>query len=579
MPKDTRQVAIYKINTNTDNMCNLRDAVENIKHKNGYNFSELPIKSSEFQNYTALILSIRKSFCVHWISFLNKILVTPLSSTNEVNQSALLLLEHKTTHNIYAATFGILGYHAIEDYIVEDFGIDILSRLVSPGTIQCKSTKAQSLVGTKQGETSIYRDFHSLEEMIDDFGKIFQELTTAIPNDKLEKFGIKQKENSNRHKFCIAKDSFKINSSIQVKDIEKILDGCEWALTQNPSPINAVKLLTKKKDEHIITQLNKLSAQQVLRTFHRENGSWNFDLCHKDYDKYLIAAQSDIRGIYSQTYEDGPLIKIQDLFACIQTDNPNLDFTEESIQTFIEKTAIRTCNEDGQVLTNGTIKNHLFDEEKFDGKKFFLLNGSWYQLENTFLTDLNNRLTYLLKSYYLTNNDFLLPWNSPNDETTYINSHQQNNNTIIIHPNTVEHIELCDMMHWDDNNLYLYFIKQGFGNEIRSLSSQVLLSATKILRETKSEFVYLKKVHQKLTTMTLTTLSEQEFLNLFKKNITVVFAFTDRKNSVTRDLQTNPEAFNSNIAKYSTLKLIAEMRNLDPITLKIYQIPKLISLL
>ncbi len=573
MSKDTRQVAIYKINTNTGNMRNLSSLAEKIKHKNGYNFSELSIKSSEFQNYTAIMLLIRKPLSINWISFLNKILDTPLSSTREINQSALLLLEHKITHNIYATTFGLLGYHVIHDYIVGDFGIDILSRLVSPRAIQCKSTKAQSLVGTKQGETSIYRDFHLLEEMIDDFGKIFQELTTAIPNDKLEKFGIKQKENSNRHKFCIAKDSFRINSSIQAKDIEKILDGCEWAFTQNPSPINAVKLLTKKTDEHIITQLNKLSAQQVLRTFHRETGSWNFDLCHKEYDKYLVAAQSDIQGIYSQTYEEGPLIKIQDLFACIQTDNPDLDFTDESIQNFIEKTVIRTCNEDGQELTKGTIKTHLFDEEEIDGKKFFLLNGSWYQLENSFLTDLNNRLTYLLKSYYLTNNDFLLPWNSSNDETTYIKLHRQINNTIIIHPNTVEHIELCDMMHWDNNNLYLYFIKRGFGNEIRSLSSQVLLSATKIFRETKSEFIYLKKVHQKLTDQALTRISEQEFLNLFKKNITVVFAFTDSKDSVTRNLRTNPEAFNSNIAKYSTLKLITEIRNLDPITLKIYQIP------
>ena len=186
MSKDTRQVAIYKINTNTDNMRNLRALAEKIKHRNGYNFSELSIKSSEFPNYTVIMLLIKKPLSINWISFLNKILDTPLSSTRELNQSALLLLEHKITHNIYATTFGLLGYHVIHDYIVGDFGIDILSRLVSPRAIQCKSTKAQSLVGTKQGETSIYRDFHLLEEMIDDFGKIFQELTTAIPIDKLE---------------------------------------------------------------------------------------------------------------------------------------------------------------------------------------------------------------------------------------------------------------------------------------------------------------------------------------------------------------------------------------------------------
>ena len=573
MSKDTRQVAIYKINTHANNMLNLNAVVEKIKLKNGYNFIDAPISTAGFQNYTAIALYIQKPLFINWISFLNTILLTPISSTSELNHSALLLLEHKNTHNIYAITFGVLGYHTIQDYIVEDFGIDILSHLVAPQEIQCKSTKAQSLVGTKQGETAIYRDFHLLEEMIDDFGKIFQELTTFIPKEKLELFGIKSKENSKRPKFCIAKDSFKINASIQAKDIEKILDGCEWALTQPRHAINAVKILNKKRETALITKLNKQCAGNIFKTFHHKDGCWNFDLCHKEYEKYLVAAQSEIQGRYSQKYEEGPLIKIQDLFDCLKKDYPELDFTEEEILSFMENTKIIAQDEDGRMLTTGTIKKHLFDEEKMDNKTFFLLNGSWYQLDNSFLDDLNNRLKYLLQNYFLFNNDFLLPWNSSENESAYINAHKQQDHTIIIHPHTVEHIELCDMIHWDNDNLYLYFIKQGFGNEIRSLSSQVLLSATKVLRETKSGFDYLKKVHQTLTDMNLTLLSEQDFLNLFQKNIIVVFAFTDKNKSTPRNLKTNPKDFNSNIAKYSTLKLISEMRNLDPIKLKIYQIP------
>lgn len=574
MPKDKRQVAIYKINTHTNGTSTLNALTENIKQKNGYHFTDLPVNPSKFQDYTAIALRLKKPFSTNWFSFLNTILVTPISVEREMNDSALLLLEHKITRNIYAATFGILGYYAIQEYIVEDFGIDILSHLVSPKEIQCKSTKAQSLVGTKQGETSVYRDFHLLEEMIDDFGKIFQELTTSIPKNKLEQFGIKTKEDSKRPKFCIAKDSFKINSSIQATDIEKILNGCEWALTQTQYPINAVKILANKKDKDIITKLNKQCIQNILKTFHQEEGHWNFDLCHKQYEKYLIAARTDICGTYSQEYEDGPLLKIQDLFNCLKKETPELDFTEETMQVFIEETKIITRDDEDHELTNDNIKKHLFDEEEIDNKKFFLLNGSWYQLEDSFLQDLNSRLKHLLQSYSLANDKFLLPWNSSSDEKAYINSHRQQNDSIIIHPHTVEHIELCDMMHWDNDNLYLYFIKQGFGNETRSLSSQVLLSASKIFREIKSEFDYLKKVYNKLTNLNRTSLSEVDFLKLFKKNIIVVFAFTDTSQFAgTRELKTNPDKFNSNIAKYSTLKLISELRNLDSITLKIHQIP------
>ena len=126
------------------------------------------------------------------------------------------------------------------------------------------------------------------------------------------------------------------------------------------------------------------------------------------------------------------------------------------------------------------------------------------------------------------------------------------------------------MMHWDDKDLYLYFIKQGFGNEIRSLASQVYISAKLIVNAQKNNSQYLSEVYKMLIDNNLTSLSEKAFLDLFTKNINLVFAFYDKTGG--RILAKEPDRFHSNIAKYSTLNIIKDMKNFDSVSLKIAQI-------
>ena len=44
-------------------------------------------------------------------------------------------------------------------------------------------------------------------------------------------------------------------------------------------------------------------------------------------------------------------------------------------------------------------------------------------------------------------------------------------------------LELCDIMYYDDNNLYLIHVKYGFQSKIRELTNQITISARR-LRET-----------------------------------------------------------------------------------------------
>ena len=576
MSKDKKQISVYKINLEHKifEQCsnNLQKLIEKIKENKKYHFQDLQVQSEKFINYTTFAIYIINNQHISWGNFLNSILSKPKDWDCGKNYSAILLLENKNSHNIYAITFGSVGYFLIKEFIQDSFGIDILSRLQQPNNFACKTTKSQSLVGAKQGEISVYRDFHNLEETLDDFGKIFQELMIALNENQLNKFGITLQEGiKKKQKNCLVKDSFKINSAIESKTIEKILDGCEWALMQHPYPINAIRMLNEKKDKELIAKLNSACYVSMHKLFNNDEDSWSFDICHKDYDKYFHSDNYQLRGVV-QLQQEGLITTLRELFEQLKKTYPTINPNAEELGNIIEKSYLNTFNDAGELQTSDTIKKHLFHEEKIDGYSFFLLNGIWYRLEKTFLDDLNKRIISSLPNYNFNDSLFLIPWNNSGNETNYILQYKNLDNTIIIHPNTVRNIELCDMMHWNERNLYLYFIKQGFGNEIRSLSSQILVSAKLIFDEKKTHTNYLNELFEKLYNIKATELSKDVFLKLFDKKIIFVFAFYDNKKATKRILSIAPEKFNSNIAKYSMLNLIKDMKNFDNLSLEITQI-------
>ena len=406
--------------------------------------------------------------------------------------------------------------------------------------------------------------------MLDDFGKIFQELMVSLDETVLSHFGILFNENAKKRiKHCLVKDSFKINSAIQAKDIESVLDGCEWAGSQPKFPLNAVKALNRKHDQALIKKLDSQCYDSLLKLFNTEPNAWKCDLCHKEYDRYFASHRFQINGEVN-FQDEGILIKMEDFFDRLKQQKPNWHPTAKELGNIIEHSKLSTFDEDGNKLTNASIKKHLFDEQSINEQRFFLLNGTWYCLEKSFLEDLDRKLKASLPKYSNTDNSFPHAWNQASNEGSFIGTHAGCNNTIIIHPHTIKNIELCDMMHWNDKDLYLYFIKQGFGNEIRSLASQVYISAKLIVNAQKNNAQYLSEVYKMLVDNNLTSLSEKAFLDLFTRNINLVFAFYDKTGG--RVLAKEPDRFHSNIAKYSTLNIIKDMKNFDSVSLKIEQI-------
>jgi len=148
-------------------------------------------------------------------------------------------------------------------------------------------------------------------------------------------------------------------------------------------------------------------------------------------------------------------------------------------------------------------------------------------------------------------------------------------NTLTFDLITPLNIEVCDILRWDKDNIYLYHVKKGFDNSMRDLCGQISIAARKVLEDSKNTFAFLGSLYDALAASKGTSnyykkarkelgkLSRADFIKLFQeREIVFVLAVQDRAKAV-RTLEKNMADFESNIAKFSLNELTQKMRNLD----------------
>ena len=218
---------------------------------------------------------------------------------------------------------------------------------------------------------------------------------------------------------------------------------------------------------------------------------------------------------------------------------------------------IRICSydSDDRTIIDDTLMNHLNGELKIGKKSYFILDGLWLELKDSFIEKLNNECKNTLNKYF--KGDILTDkWpqnNAGYKEDNFIAEMCKQGNRYQIHPCvTVENIELCDVIEIKDNITYLYFIKDGFDHCIRDLTSQALISCRRLteLRKSGEKNMlenYFEKIQRKYPNFSL---DKNDFIQAFLTNqLTIVVAFRPRNSAKT--VRNEPEKRNSNIAKYS----------------------------
>lgn len=232
---------------------------------------------------------------------------------------------------------------------------------------------------------------------------------------------------------------------------------------------------------------------------------------------------------------------------------------------------------DKKEVTYDYFYNHIVTELELGNHKYFKIDNEWFELENNYLTQLkeeaiNNYSLYELKK------DILNAWEN-GDEDTYNLSHK-GANYYVFDKKFSDNIELCDIMFIDNNEIFLVHVKDGFNTHMRSLYSQILISAQRLWNDINNVqgSSYLKdvilKYNKKNPTKPLDFDYTLELINKKKAKITFVMAYRNQsfKNE---DAIGKIKKSTSNIAIFSIVQTVREILNYQRFELKIIDISQI----
>jgi len=580
------QIAINRIATDIS-LADLTSSLEKKKYK----LQEL--NKSKISGFDLKLYYQNNKSTPKWKGFLNP-LVKPeqaiLKDMQGRDERFILLLQNASNQKIYAVTGGF-GFTAIQDYIDDNFGMDVFSRLITKEEKILKSSKERSVVGGIIGTAKYFRNNFTLFEN-DGFGKIYKEVTADLKKEILvKKLGFTADE-INKESVCIAKSTFKINKTINFDQLIKIITGCEDIIANEEAiVINSVERLQKKRHQALIQKLlNELLKQLWDR--YQGIGEFDFDLCAGDFEDYLSADTYVItKGTSPKNFfgEDDlgfeeTLANVDVLFERLKQSGKG-PANEEAFIKLMYSLRIRSFDENGAELTDGNLLDHVFGDVEIvaakNTKRYFYIDGVWYEIKQSFIDGLNVACGAFLNKHYV--DGLNEKWNPAEIENQYNRKYIGTPNAIVLDKVTTENIELCDIMKWDDNNLYLYHVKVGFTNTTRDLCEQISIASRRLQADLSSDRSFIKKVYLSLQNKSDSTdeyfksagaqtkqYTEEFFLDLFKKTPIFVLAVADAGGSE-RKLRTEIANFRSNIAKFSLEKLFRDMRGFD-IELKATQI-------
>lgn len=523
-----------------------------------------------------------------WRNFFAEILneKSPMLQSKKQEESFMVFIYNED--NIYSITGGF-AFHRIESYLDSLFGIKILSGLIDRNTKKIKGVSERNVSKSIMATTKMFRVDYSISED-EDFGKIYKEIVAQLDNKILEeKLGFKKNEIKKVQ--CIAKTYFKITKSIDIERVYEIISKIDHIMSQDINDLNKVNILNSrnKKDKYMIESLEQILVDKLYKDYIEED-IFCYDICDNDYQSFLLSGNYALK--YNNFVVELESYDKEDIVNGITAISiqKGIDLTDKrNFNKLIQNIRIISYEEDiEEESTNSKLIKSISSEVEKDGKKYFIMEGTWFKITEDYVSELNTKLKQGMTDK-INNNLIKNVWRKKidkDDETQqtkqmYITETKfmeenfvEDKNVIISHTKLIDNIEFADLIKIDDTNnkVYLIHIKRGFDASVRDLSYQMIFSY-KILQSAKQKADYekIEKLYDQLEENEKRKIDKKGFVELFKKyEIVYVFSFNDETRRK-RNIKENLEMFESNIAKGVLLDLI-KIYNTENIKFEIVQI-------
>lgn len=499
-----------------------------------------------------------------WIDFFS----TKLTQSHNFKKSHFSFVLFVITETDIFATIGGSGIRVITRYLNERFGIDLYEKFGNPITDKVISYTVRSITGISSEKKETLNAGTSVNQMIG-LTDIPTKLTIPIQQEILDTFFSYLNIDVNVN-FLEVGSYFHIKKKISFEELHEVIKNIE--IISSSQIINSISSFVKLKKN--ISLIEELDNKLVDRIFDEINYYANPAIYYV-YEKMDIdflhpkSLQQFVECDKYQILEPNkklPLLTLNDRFNIFES---VLRKISEDIPTRIELlTYLRKLRVIG--LRNGIKKteapflNHLTIEIKAE-KSYFKIDNTWYEVNDNFISKINSLSAELIKENYLQEIFLDEVWEKDIKEGDYNSIYAKKKNFLVLDKVLPENIEICDLIYFDHGNSKVYFIhvKNGFNAKIRDLSSQIKVGSDRLfnaVNDSKEDYSFLKLLIKEYNKVNVIQLEFDNFLNLIKNyKIEFVFAFNsgNKKKSVDELIAKS----NSNIAKYSTILCVRDMKN------------------
>lgn len=305
-------------------------------------------------------------------------------------------------------------------------------------------------------------------------------------------------------------------------------------------------------------KFDKLFIERIFSLYKQKKEIVNVHVRHKHLEDFLCSHSFEIEIGSSHIQEIGskpPTIEQ------IIGEIPNT--TEQEFTQAVQESKLRFTNQASE-LCEEKIIDCLEGELCVEDNVYFKIRKMWYVLEWDYLALLHDDFIKVIKNVLIEKNtEWWLPrsWagNSKGEkEETYNRSYASDKGYLVFDQICPDNIELCDILKYTNDALYLYHVKEEFGQHTRDACSQILNAAT-VIRSAITVHQspnYLEKLWSQATTLPenpkdwkkylktkLDHLGKEAFIKIFH-DLKIVFVYAylpSQKQSLSNMLKASEE--------------------------------------
>lgn len=421
---------------------------------------------------------------------------------------------------IYAFTTGSASV-IFEPLIDQSFPIEIAKSIVNP---ELKGGKQQAITGAIQA-SEIYFRRPTRISAANSHQEVWKNLSGSVRDVVRNSEDFKNIFGERRSVSVEIKASIKI--SARLDDPQKILDLLLWFrnlanadLTeqqkQDFSFFDSIRPLNTRKDGILIAELTSIIADKLINY---NPDDCELSLSHEESSRFINADSYRLRiggNTVSEWLEIVPDVE------AVSSEIGSQNIPDATSIEKLERFKLQSWHQDESYLnTDGSVLSHLSGELIHNDTVYYLLNGSWYKVEGTYLTITDEALKDILQSGQRTALKYdsigLSVYNHSGGEPAY-NKDQAGENKIVGDSVFCSGIELADILYYGtDGYLDIIHVKRGLSNSTRDLVSQMRNAMEIIENDLNIEGQpRLREYYASLSRQgRVADLSEQEFISLF----------------------------------------------------------------